>query len=127
MKVLFQIDVQITGADEVKGNTRNVSMLYFSGEVVGEYFNGSVIGRGVDTQKTPHGGEMAMSARYMLDGTDIAGEKCRIFIENNGTFSKGFTPVITTDSKALAFLESTELSAKVDGNEHGVMITICIK
>lgn len=124
MKELLKINVQITGADEVKGNTRNVSMLYFTGEAGGELFNGSVIGRGVDTQKTTHGGEMYLSARYMLEGTDNAGEKCRIFIENNGSFSKGFTPFITTDSKALAFLESTELSAKVDGNEHGVMITI---
>ena len=58
-----------------------------------------------------------MSARYMLEGIDSEGQSCRIFIENNGTDINGdiqTTPMILTDSKVLAWLETAELTGRLD-------------
>ena len=65
-----------------------------------------------------------LSARYMLEGTDAAGNACRIFIENQGSWQEGFTPRIVTDSSLLKELETAELTATVDGIPGGVLVRI---
>ncbi|NMB37726.1 MAG: DUF3237 domain-containing protein [Bacteroidales bacterium] len=86
-----------------------VIMIPFGGVARGEIFNGVILPGGVDTQLIGANGVLHMSARYMLDGTDLTGERCRIFIENNGYFSDGevpnpfkTVPTFWTDSRKLA-------------------------
>ena len=64
--------------------TGEVSMIPFYGTVKGKLFNGIVEPWGVDTQVKNQIGIRHMSARYMLTGIDSAGEKCHIYVENNG-------------------------------------------
>lgn len=108
----------------VDGATRKIVMIPFSGEASGPYFNGRVIGTGVDTQKIEKDGRHLLSARYMLEGTDAAGNACRVFVENQGQWNVGFTPAIVTDSPLLSGWETADLYATAEGIPEGVMIRI---
>ena len=108
----------------VSGGQQDVVMIPFTGTAEGPYFNGKIIGTGVDTQKIPKGETAFLSARYMLEGEDCGGQKCRIFIENQGNDFRHCKPVIVTDSKALAEFEKAPLTASVvpDGNNVTIKI-----
>lgn len=121
---LFDVYVDIIDTISVKGKLHDVCMLSFTGKVSGRYFNGKVIGTGVDTQYSSKEGHMLLSARYMLEGKDIDGKECRCFIENNGSFDTGFVPKIVTDSRALAEFEDAELKAEIITEENGVVVSI---
>lgn len=108
----------------VRGKDVDKCMLPFTGTAEGPYFNGEVLGEGVDTQTIYRDGRVLFSARYMLEGTDMAGNKCRIFIENNGESLEKLTPTIVTDSEALQFLAESELTSVVTPNEVGVEVKI---
>ncbi len=108
----------------VTGKKGKIVMIPFGGEASGEYFNGKVIGTGVDTQKISSDGKLVLSARYMLEGTDAAGNACRIFVENQGNWDRGFIPSIVTDSPLLAGWEDADLYATVDGIPGGVLVKI---
>lgn len=121
---LFDIYVDITDTVSVKGKLHDICMLSFTGEAKGRYFNGKVIGSGVDTQYISKSGQMILSARYMLEGRDIDGNECRCFIANNGSFDDGFIPEIVTDSPALSKFEGAELKAEIVSKENGVIVSI---
>lgn len=124
-EVLMEIRVRILEAVSVTGKTRDIVMIPFDGEASGPYFSGKVIGPGVDTQKIDKDGKAVLSARYMLEGTDVAGNACRIFVENQGDWENGFTPTVVTDSPLLEEWETANLQATVEGIPEGVMIRIC--
>lgn len=113
MEKLFDVFVKINGSVSVKGSKEDVCMIDFLGTAEGKYFNGRVMGTGTDTQHISKDGKTRLSARYILEGADISGEQCRIFIENNGSFEEGFVPRIVTDSKTLAQFEDGKLYAEV--------------
>ncbi len=121
---LFDVYVDITDTISVKGKLHDICMLSFSGEARGRYFNGKVIGSGIDTQYISRSGHMILSARYMLEGRDINGNECRCFIENNGSFDGGFIPEIVTNSPALSEFEGAELKAEIETKENGVIVSI---
>ncbi len=127
MKLILDIDVKISGSYELIGNLSDIVMIPFGGTAGGPYFSGSIIGCGVDTQKREKNGPTRLSARYMIDGTDYTGAQCRVFIENNSNADGGFTPVITTDSKALANWEQSELTSEIIPADSGVNVKIYIK
>ena len=121
---LFDVYVDIEKEISVKGNTCDICMLTFSGKVIGEYFNGDIVEAGVDTQTIMKDGKCFLSARYMLEGVDVTGQKCRIFIENNGNWEKGFTPRFVTDSEALGIYETMTLEARLGERENGVIVSV---
>ena len=65
-----------------------------------------------------------VGVRYMLEGIDQNGKKCRLFIENDGTSLDNCIPKIYTDREKLAFLESAKLTADVECVENGVFVRI---
>ena len=85
-----------------------VSMIPFAGTVDCELFHGIVEPWGVDTQIVDQTDMRHLSARYVLSGTDQAGQECHIYIENNGwmvnkpSFTFKTVPTFLTDSKLLA-------------------------
>lgn len=123
MEKLFEIKVRTGAPAAVKGASAEVCLLPFTGEATGKYFSGNIVGTGVDTQKTVCG-KTFLSARYMLEGTDIDGSFCRIFIENNGDFESGFSPSLITDSKALSKFETSKLKAEISPFDGGVLVSI---
>lgn len=122
-ELIATINVTTYEAQTLEGGNSRVVMIPFSGEATGKYFNGKTIANGVDTQITTVDG-FSLSARYMLEGTDRCGERCRLFIENNGTSLDNCVPRIYTDSEDLAFLESEKLTADVKCVENGVVVRI---
>lgn len=124
-KLMLSIDVECHESIGVKGQATEIVMIPFSGRAYGEYFNGEIIGTGVDTQKFDvKSGEGILSARYMLQGTDREGNACRIFIENSRHDEEGWHPMIVTDSKCLREWERMNMIATVDGTEKGVLVRI---
>ncbi len=125
MNKILEIDVKITGYHAVEGAVDKIVMIEFDGECDCEYFKGKTVGTGVDTQTINDQG-MALSARYMLEGVDCKGLPCRIFIENNGRDFNNCKPKIVTDSKALAFLQTSDLKATVTPVDGGVIVRIFV-
>ena len=122
--LILEIDVDCFDAVHIKGNTRDIVMIPFTGKATGPYFSGSVIGEGVDTQKIGKDGECVLSARYALEGRDAEGQTCRVFIENQGSDKAGFHPMIVTDSKYLAKWETMALSSTITPKAGGVIVRI---
>lgn len=109
---------------------RGATMLPFGGSVSGKYFNGKILPGGIDTQISASG-ETLLSARYMLEGTDIDGRRCKMYIENNGLINPTeggplfrTNPKIMTDSPALSFLHGDFLVSEGFASEGGVTITV---
>lgn len=127
-KEVLTFEVEITGHEEVKGKNGEAVMIFFGGHADCENFQGRILPGGVDTQTEWTGRKRSLSARYILEGMDKAGQSCRIFVENNGAVSAGeelvTTPRIFTDSEALAYLEQAELSGTITPSEKGVTIHI---
>lgn len=123
MELILTVNVEIEDSVSVRGESCEVNMISFGGTAKSGYFNGKIIGTGVDTQKIT-GTEALLSARYMLEGSDYTGAPCRIFIENNGADLSHCTPHIVTDSKALSQWESAELSSTVEPCDSGVTVKI---
>ncbi len=123
MELLLEIKVICHEPISVKGSSTEKVMIPFDGTAEGPLFSGKIIGPGVDTQ-TIRQGEFVLSARYMLEGTDAEGKKCRIFIENQGNWEKGFHPEIVTDSEILKDWEKGGLSATVEPAPGGVTVRI---
>ena len=96
-KLIMTINVTTYEAQVLDGQASRVVMIPFSAIASGEYFAGKTVAKGVDTQITTKNG-FYLSARYMLEGTDFSGKKCRLFIENNGTSLENCKPEIHTDS-----------------------------
>lgn len=125
MELVMTIHVVLTkNIYSVKGKELDICMLPFTGIAEGPYFNGKVLGEGVDTQKIYHDGRVVFSARYMMEGTDFKGNPCRVFVENNGDALEHLVPTVVTDSNDLQFLAEAELSSQVEPIENGVKVSI---
>ena len=123
-KEVLRIHVRLTVTQQVQGKMGRAVMLGFTGTCESTVFNGKVLEGGVDTQIQLEGEPLHLSARYMMQGTDLSGTPCSIFIENNGMAEEGgrirTTPRIFTDSDALSYLETAELRGSVsDGDQPG--------
>jgi len=128
-KEIMNIEVFISSAEKVASDDSEALMLFFSGQTTGEYFTGSILPGAIDTQQKRKGEERSLSARYILEGKDYQGMKCRIFIENNGIIKEGestikTTPEIITDSPNLKWFETAELMGEVIPSEKGVLVRI---
>jgi hypothetical protein len=132
-KLIFEVMVEIDPKQisQLKGPAGEVIMIPFGGTVAGEIFNGRVLPGGVDTQTVDQNGVRHMSARYMLDGADKNGEKCHIYIDNNGWFTGEMAmpfktiPIFFTDSKALApYLHSNKFRTEGHPRQGGVTIKV---
>lgn len=117
---VLTIHVALTGTQTVLGGRGSACMIAFTGTAEGPQFRGRILPGGVDTQIEQQG-RRTLSARYLLEGTDDAGNRCKVFIENNGAVlpeeaSICTTPTILTDSPRLQWLESATLSGTVEAD-----------
>lgn len=128
MTEVLIVNVKLTGFYEVKGSAGCAKMITFDGDVDCDNFRGMILPGGVDTQTIGDDGIIHLSARYILEGEDLTGESCKIFIENNGEVlpdgSIKTIPKILTNSNALKYLETEVLNGTVEGVVGGVVIHI---
>lgn len=126
IKLVIHIDEQVS----VISDKAEAHMLLFHGEAASSYFNGTVRNGGVDTQLQYKDQPKHLSARYILEGEDLEGMPCKLFIENNGLVDDKVMPFVTkpmilTDSKALKWLEEEPLVGYVTYEEGQLIIRIC--
>ena len=119
MEKLFEINVHITGFNQVKSPEMTVNFISFDGYCDTPFFKGTIIEGGVDTQKFETGKDGTLSARYILKGKDNKDKDTFIFIENNGICKPDGTvttvPCIITDNEKLRPIFAGKLSGKVVG------------
>lgn len=115
---ILRIKVFLTGSSTVEGHAQTVVMLPFTGECASPLFTGTILPGGVDTQRIEKDGRLALSARYALSGMDSDGKACQLFIENVAVASPGAEmithPTIRTDSEALRWLETADLTGRIE-------------
>ncbi len=118
------IHVDITGSEEVSCGGEKYAIVRFGGYADGGLFNGKILPGGADCQHFT-AGEGTLSARYILEGTDFAGNSCRIFIENNADISGEYTrPMLFTDSPALKEFSRSELTGRIINDNGKLTIEI---
>lgn len=123
-KLLFKVNVHLTGNFFIEGHAQNVCMLPFTGDAEGDYFNGNIIAVAADTQYLEKQGGFSISARYMLEGKDCEGNDCRVFIENNGKSLDECYPKMITDSPVLGKYETAGLKSNIVPCDGGVTVYI---
>lgn len=122
-QLLLTIDVKCLDGVTVEGHSQTVVLVPFTGKAKGDFFNGEIVGSAVDTQRYKKDGTNSLSARYMIEGFDFKGKKCKIFVENNVS-GESWKPSIVTDSEVLKDWESSNLRSTVEGVDGGVIVKI---
>lgn len=127
-EAILTIDVKLDESHSVRGAKETINMICFHGEAHSDVFDGRILPGGVDTQFIGNDGNGMLSARYMLEGKDVCGNPCRIFIHNQAQTGQEApmrtVPVVVTDSPVLQYLEKAELEGELVGTEDGVCITV---
>jgi hypothetical protein len=134
-KLILTVAVTIDSGQisSLQGPGGEVLCIPFSGTVSGELFSGRVCPGAADVQRVNLSGVRHMCARYMLEGTDYTGASCRIFVENNGWFSRKTepgapfqtVPTFLTDSQALApYLHRNQFVGEGTPGPNGVTIRL---
>ena len=121
-KELFCVTVNDTKKETVNGNTCNVEMQYFKGSAAGIYFTGNVYKESSSVKKTYTDRRVVECARYMQSGKDDTGTSCKIFIQDDVREENGkiiSNPVILTNSKSLAWMETADIQGRISTDEAG--------
>ena len=130
----FNITIDPSLVTTVKTITGEGTIIPFGGSVESELFSGHVLPGAADVQTVNAAGIRHMRACYTFEGTDSAGNPCKLFVENNGYFEPGHMPMpfhtvptFVTDSPVLGdYLHGahfrTEGSPAPDGS--GVIIRV---
>ena len=119
---LFSVEIDEKAVETVNGSTVTVDMQYFTGNITGDYFNGSVLNESSNVTKTYKNGDVTNCAKYILSGTDDKGEECRIFIQDEGLKEEGTfytSPIIITNSSSLRWMETADIQGQVKTDENG--------
>ena len=125
---ILRIKVYLTHTITVDGHADKAVMLPFTGECACPLFTGKILPGGVDTQRITPDGRCALSARYALEGKDSTGKLCKLFIENVAVSSPGMDmvthPTVRTDSEALRWLETADLTGRIEHVDGHIEIVI---
>ena len=128
MEVL-RIKVYLTDNIVTEGGADRAVQLPFTGDCDGPLFKGKILPGAADTQRIGPDGRGTLSARYTLEGVDDTGTPCRLFIDNAALLGKegiGVTrPTIRTDSASLRWLETADLTGRIEHFPDHIEIVIC--
>lgn len=120
---ILTIRVVITRQESViEGDVQRLK-LFFTGYCETEYFRGTILPEGCDTQGFDKGVQTKMRAEYTLQGIDNEGKKCSIHIVNQKV-GEDFKPVVETDSLSLAWLNHADLTAVLEHGDGGPTVRI---
>jgi len=106
-KKVFQVHVILDQTLSVQGGKGSATMILFHGDLDTTFFKGEIQPGAVDTQRSG-----AISARYIIQGTDADGTPTKIFIDNsqvNGVLK----PYVLTDNPKLRWMEKTDWEARI--------------
>lgn len=121
------MDVVLTGC----GNTDHADgsrlvHLPFVGRAIGELFQGEIQPGAADDQLHRNGQMESATADYVIKGQDHTGAECQVHVVNR--FCAGqWKPAVTTDSKALNFLNGADCAAVLELRLQGPIVHIFTK
>ena len=98
----------------------------FTGTAKSKWFSGTILPGAADVQRRKLWKIDRFCADYTLEGTDYTGEKCRVHIVNVDE-GQGWKPTVTTDSKALSFLNGADCKAVLQGHKDQLTVRIFAK
>lgn len=104
----------------------NIMTVPFTGTAESKWFSGAILPGAADVQRRKFWKIDRFCADYTLEGTDYTGEKCRVHIVNIDE-GQGWKPTVTTDSKALAFLNGSDCKAVLQGHKNQLTVRIFAK
>ncbi|MCR5451758.1 MAG: DUF3237 domain-containing protein [Lachnospiraceae bacterium] len=110
-----------------------VTFIPFKATVRSDLFTGETLPGACDVQVENPAKCRHLCAKYMFKGEDSAGNKCMLFVENNGFVSSGANeggclkafPSFMTDSPVLGeYLSQQRFRSEVEGTPDGIDIRI---
>ena len=123
---ILTIHVTITGSTMKHEGIYNIMTVPFTGTAKSKWFSGTILPGAADVQRRKLWKIDRFCADYTLEGTDYTGEKCRVHIVNVDE-GQGWKPTVTTDSKALSFLNGADCKAVLQGHKDQLTVRIFAK
>lgn len=121
------VDVQLTDRIvDIDKLSAHVS-LPFTGTTSTAFFSGRIAEGASDEQDYLAGKAQRCCASYKIEGTDFAGEKACVEVENLKIGDGDWKPTLRTDSKALAWLNGADCDAYLDQRKEGPVVHIYAK
>lgn len=125
-KEVLTVDVRLLGHEITRKGLYSKVVLPFGGEATGKWFTGKIQDGANDTQERKGFKPIKFVADYVIDGKDHSGEKCKVHVIN--TFDgKTWKPTVSTDSKALSFLNGADCTAVLEQRKVGPIVHIFCK
>ena len=90
----FHIIIERAGINELKAPNGAAVMIPFGGYTESEHFKGKILPGACDVQTVNAAQIRHMCAKYMFEGIDAEGRRCRLFVENNGYFEPMSRPEV---------------------------------
>ena len=126
MEEVLTVDVVLTGSEVTEEEDRRLVHLPFVGEAIGDLFKGQIQPGAADDQVHKNGQMVSACADYVIAGTDFAGESCSVHVVNRNRDGQ-WKPTVTTDSKALDFLNGADCTAVLEIRKQGPIVHIFTK
>lgn len=120
---VLSIDVNLTGRKLVRKGLYSKLTLPFSGNAESKWFEGVVEPGASDVQERKGLKTTQFKADYVLSGKDCTGTPCKIHIVNIDV-GNGWKPTVSTDSRTLAFLNSSDCTAYLEQRKCGPIVHI---
>ena len=126
LEEVLTVDVVLTAREITDYPDHRLVHLPFVGETVGDLFKGQIQPGAADDQIHKNGKMDTACADYVIVGADYAGQACSVHVVNR--YQDGqWKPTVTTDSKALDFLNSADCSAVLELRKQGPIVHIFAK
>lgn len=123
---VLSVDVVLTGLDQEERGEETVLTIPFGGVAQTPFFSGMIQPGAADVQRWKGSQVVRLCADYTLKGTDYTGAPCQIHIVNEDTGS-GWRPTVSTDSKALDFLNGADCTESLEFRRTGPVVRIFTK
>lgn len=120
---ILSFQIIITHTEVMSQGNETHSDIYFTGYCDSPYFKGTIVPEGVDHRVTGNSLTESVKAEYALEGVDEDGKSCRLQVVNQWG-GRDWKPVITTDSRKLAWLNGADLTAVLEGRRGGLTVRI---
>lgn len=90
--MIFHVIIDRSAISELEAVNGKAVIIPFGGYTESEIFKGRILPGAADVQTLDASGIRHMCAKYMFEGIDQEGRKCRLFVENNGYFERNSQP-----------------------------------
>ncbi len=121
---VITVDVEVHRTTTEKNGSFRIKKIPFSGGASSRFFAGKIQPGAVDTWQWKDGKLLSCCAVYTINGFDLKDMPCHVSIVNHSEDGRNWQPEVSTDSKALDFLNGQQCSAIFEPRSGGPVIHI---